>query len=97
MDNLFNAELRDCARATEVEEQREQRAVGEVNRLLELSDDDFDAWYEGEGVRDDGLSAEELAKAQADWEAACDQGHDWNDYDEPIDLYGEDGYFGFDF
>ena len=47
--------------------------------------------------------------AQAEWEAeqretsrdeqayhnACDQGHDWDDYDDPVNLYGEDGYFGF--
>lgn len=50
--------------------------------------------YEWEEL-DEELSAEDLAKAQADWEAAEDQGHDWNDYDDPIDLYGEDGYFGF--
>ena len=34
------------------------------------------------------ISAEDLARGQAEWEAACDQGHDWDDYDDPIDLYG---------
>ena len=58
------------------------------------SDDGHCELYEDE--LDGQLSAQDLAKAQADWEAACDQGHDWNDYDDPIDLYGEDGYFGFD-
>jgi hypothetical protein len=41
------------------------------------------------------LDAEDLARAQADWEAAEDQGHDWNDYDDPIDFYGEDGLLRF--
>jgi hypothetical protein len=30
------------------------------------------------------LDAEDLARAQADWEAAEDQGHDWNDYDDRL-------------
>ena len=34
------------------------------------------------------VKAEDLARAQADWEAAQDQGHEWDDYDDPIDLYG---------
>ena len=34
------------------------------------------------------ISAEDLARGQAEWEAACDQGHDWDDFDDPIDLYG---------
>lgn len=56
------------------------------------------------------INERDLRVAQADWEAeqreasrdeqayhnACDQGHDWDDYDDPVNLYGEDGYFGFD-
>ena len=34
------------------------------------------------------VSEEDLARGQAEWEAACDQGHDWDDYDDPVDLYG---------
>ena len=40
-------------------------------------------------IRGGILDAEDLARAQGDLEAAADQGHDWNDYDE-IDLYGAD-------
>ena len=55
------------------------------------------------------INERDLRVAQADWETeqreasrdeqayhnACDQGHDWDDYDDPVNLYGEDGYFGF--
>ena len=48
------------------------------------------------------INERDLRVAQADWEAeqreasrdeqayhnACDQGHDWDDYDDPVDLYG---------
>jgi hypothetical protein len=56
-DSLFNAELRDCARINEVQEQRAPVAEREVSR-------DEQAYHN-----------------------ACDQGHDWDDYD-PVDLYG---------
>ena len=76
-DSLFNAELRDCARINEIQEQR-----APVAQERELDEHD-------------------LRVAQAEWEAeqretsrdeqayhnACDQGHDWDDYD-PVDLYG---------
>ena len=56
-NSLFNAELRDCARINEVQEQRTPVAEREVSR-------DEQAHHN-----------------------ACDQGHDWDDYD-PVDLYG---------
>ena len=65
-DSLFNAELRDCARINEIQEQR-----APVAQEREISRDE-QAYYN-----------------------ACDQGHDWDDYDDPVNLYGEDGYFGF--
>jgi hypothetical protein len=92
-DKLFNAELRDCARVDEKVSIFEHH-----RRAMEAAEN---RTYTGEEIamykRTIELDAEDLARAQADWEAAEDQGHDWNDYDDPIDLYGEDGYFGFDF
>lgn len=92
-DNLFNAELRDCARDNEIKNQNPPRGIGEVGRLLELSDADFDAWYEGEkATSSDDYGAElderDLQVAQAEWEAEQlhyeDDGGDfvdvWEDY-----------------
>tara|TARA_R100000908_G_scaffold42976_1_gene20091 strand:- start:175 stop:459 length:285 start_codon:yes stop_codon:yes gene_type:complete len=90
-DKLFNAELRDAARTNEIVSMREQhRLAMEAAEKRTYTEEEI-AMYE----RTIELDAEDLARAQADWEAAEDQGHDWNDYDDPIDFYGEDGYFGF--
>ena len=66
-DSLFNAELRDCARINEIQEQRAPVA-----------------------------QEREISRDEQAYHNACDQGHDWDDYDDPVNLYGEDGYFGFD-
>ena len=65
-DSLFNAELRDCARINEIQEQRAPVA-----------------------------QEREISRDEQAYHNACDQGHDWDDYDDPVNLYGEDGYFGF--
>ena len=66
-DAAFNAELRDCARINEIQEQRAPVA-----------------------------QEREISRDEQAYHNACDQGHDWDDYDDPVNLYGEDGYFGFD-
>ena len=65
-DSLFNAELRDCARINEIQEQRAPVA-----------------------------QEREISRDEQAYHNACNQGHDWDDYDDPVNLYGEDGYFGF--
>ncbi len=57
-DSLFNAELRDCARINEIQEQRAPVA-----------------------------QEREVSRDEQAYHNACDQGHDWDDYD-PVDLYG---------
>ena len=57
-DSLFNAELRDCARINEIQEQRAPVA-----------------------------QEREISRDEQAYHNACDQGHDWDDYD-PVDLYG---------
>ena len=57
-DSLFNAELRDCARINEIQEQRAPVA-----------------------------QKREISRDEQAYHNACDQGHDWDDYD-PVDLYG---------
>ena len=84
-DKLFNAELRDCARLDEeVSIFEHHRRAMEAAEKRTYTEEEI-AMYE----RTIELDAEDLARAQGDWEAAADQGHDWNDYDE-IDLYGAD-------
>ena len=58
-DSLFNAELRDCARINEIQEQRAPVA-----------------------------QEREVSRDEQAYHNACDQGHDWDDYDDPVDLYG---------
>ena len=58
-DSLFNAELRDCARINEIQEQRAPVA-----------------------------QEREISRDEQAYHNACDQGHDWDDYDDPVDLYG---------
>ena len=57
-DSLFNAELRDCTRINEIQEQRAPVA-----------------------------QEREVSRDEQAYHNACDQGHDWDDYD-PVDLYG---------
>ena len=57
-DSLFNAELRDCDRINEIQEQRAPVA-----------------------------QEREVSRDEQAYHNACDQGHDWDDYD-PVDLYG---------
>ena len=37
----------------------------------------------------------EVSRDEQAYDNACDQGHDWDDYEAPVNLYGQDGYFGF--
>jgi len=37
----------------------------------------------------------EVSRDEQAYDSACDQGHDWDDYEDPVNLYGQDGYFGF--
>jgi hypothetical protein len=37
----------------------------------------------------------EVSRDEQAYDNACDQGHDWDDYEDPVNLYGQDGYFGF--
>ena len=85
-DSLFNAELRDCARVNETLSMREQhaRAMQVAKLAAETRPAEETAMYQR------AISRDEQAHQNA-----CDQGHDCDDYDDPVNLYGEDGYFGF--
>ena len=85
-DSLFNAELRDCARVNETLSMREQhdRAMQVAKLAAETRTAEETAMYQR------AISRDEQAHQNA-----CDQGHDWDDYDDPVNLYGEDGHFGF--
>ena len=37
----------------------------------------------------------EVSRDEQAYHNACDQGHDWDDYEDPVNLYGEDGFYGF--
>ena len=37
----------------------------------------------------------EVSRDEQAYDNACDQGHDWDDYEDPVNLYGQDGFFGF--
>ena len=77
-DSLFNAELRDCARVNETLSMREQhdRAMQVAKLAAETRTAEETAMYQR------AISRDEQAHQNA-----CDQGHDWDDYD-PVDLYG---------
>ena len=49
-----------------------------------------------QGQRAPVAQEREVSRDEQAYHNACDQGHDWDDYDDPVNLYGEDGYFGFD-
>ena len=76
-NSLFNAELRDCARINEIQEQR-----APVAQERELDEHDLRvAQAEWETAQ------REASRDEQAYHNACDQGHDWDDYD-PVDLYG---------
>jgi|TARA_R100000900_G_scaffold118691_1_gene93389 hypothetical protein len=97
-DNLFSAELRDCARVNEtvsIDEHHRRAMEAAKNRTYTAEEIEM---YESLIEDEEGYEWEEVESDDGHREAylnACDQGHDWDDYDDPINLYGEDGYFGF--